>query len=140
MSASSKPPSDKLASVTPRSLRRKTDRELERIVRDNAHDPRMLSAVHYALKGRTGKRADSLKAEIGERLVLNRVAPSSAMDVPIWTTAVPLSTEKPWYLKMRYVVLCAGLVAVALVNGVDSYFVQLSYDSMQSLAALLHQP
>lgn len=93
----------------------------------------MLSAVQEALMHRSGKRADALKAEIRERLVLNRVVPTSLIDVPIWTTAGPISTGKPWYLKLRYVFVCAGLIALALVNGIDTYLVQLTYDGMLSL-------
>ena len=54
-------------SISARALQAKTNSELERIARDNVHDPAVLGAVHRALKGRTRKRAVRLRTEIREQ-------------------------------------------------------------------------
>lgn len=133
MSANRKPASGRVLLGAPRSLRKKADGELERIVRENAHDPKILSAVEDALTHRSRKRADALRVKIHQHLASLRRRRSPPPDVPIWATAAPLSTEKPWYFKLRYVFLCAGFVAIALVNGFDSYLAQMIQDGVQSL-------
>ncbi len=120
-------------SISARALQAKTNSELERIVRDNVHDPAVLSAVHGALKGRTRKKAVRLRAEIREHLGLDRSSGPPPPPLPTWTRA-PLPPPKPWYRKWHYVLLLLGCVAVGMLHGGGFHLWQMIHQGVLRMA------
>jgi hypothetical protein len=127
------PSSGRSNSISARSLRARTNSELERIVRDNAHDAAVLSAVHRALIGRTRKKAVLLRTEIRERLGLDRSSGLPSRHLPIWTRA-PLPPMKPWYRKSHYVLSLLGCVAVGMLHGVGFDLWQMIHNGVLRMA------
>ena len=101
----------KSSAVSARRLKRKSQAELERIVRANIHDQAVLGAVHQALKGRRRKKAIRLQVELRERLGLDRLTGIPSTSMPLWTRASTPS-RKSWYRKWHYVVTLLGFVAI----------------------------
>ena len=119
-------------SISARSLPRRSNTELERIVRKNLHDPVMLGAVHMALKGRTRKKAVRLRTEIRERLALDRTTGAPMPNLPVWTLA-PEPPRKPRYRKWRYVLMMLGFVGAGAVHGVGFPLWQMLHQELLSL-------
>ena len=129
MSIIGMPSSGGLNSISARVLRAKTNSELDRIVRNNAHDAAMLSAVHDALKGRRRMKAVRLRSEIRERLGLDRSSGLPSLHLPIWVRA-PLPPSKPWYRKWPYVLSFLGCVAVGMLYGIDFHLWQMIHNGV----------
>jgi hypothetical protein len=127
------PSSGRSKFISARSLRARTNSELERIVRDNAHDATVLSAVHGALKGRTRKKAILLRIEIRERLGLDRSSGLPSPHLPIWTRA-SLPQPKPWYRNWHCVLSLLGCVAVGMLHGVGFDFWQMIHHGVLRMA------
>lgn len=120
------------SAIPSRALRANTNSELERIVRDNLHDPVVLRAVLVALKGRTRKKAIALRTEICERLGLDHVTGAPSPGMPIWERAAE-APRKPWYRKWSFALTMLGFVGAGVLHGVGFHLWQMVHQGLLSL-------
>jgi hypothetical protein len=118
-----------------RSLRRKSNAQLERIVLANAQNERVLWAVLDALQHRPDAR--HLETQIRERLIFKKSLPVPVRASAIWTRSAPQSPKRPWYATIACVVLIALLVAGARVTDADAQLLHLVLDGVRTLGTYL---
>ena len=122
-------------SASARSLRQKSNEQLEQIALANAHDERALWAVLGVLQERRG--SELLKMKIRERLIFKKPLPVPMRQSAIWTTAERRTAERPWYAALGYIVIIAVVVAVARVTEADARLIDAVLDSVRSLGIYL---
>jgi hypothetical protein len=118
-----------------RSLRQKSNAELERIALANAQDERVLWAVLDALQQRPDAR--QLEAQIRERLIFKKALPVPLRAGAIWTRSAPRARGRPWYVTVTYVVLVALAVAAARVTDADAQLLDLVLYGVRTLGTYL---